>query len=84
VVTEIVARLDGIPLAIELAASRASMLSLPQLRDRLAQRLEWLRTDRRDVTQRHATLRGAIAWSWSLLGEEVPHAGPVLRWSETT
>jgi predicted ATPase len=69
-VAEIVARLDGIPLAIELAASRASMLSLLQLRDRLAQRLEWLRTDRRDVTERHATLRGAIAWSWSLLTDE--------------
>ncbi len=70
IISDIVARLDGIPLAIELAASRASMLSLTQLRDRLAQRLEWLKSDRRDLDQRHTTLRGAIAWSWSLLDEE--------------
>ncbi|MDB4996316.1 MAG: Transcriptional regulator, LuxR family protein, partial [Myxococcaceae bacterium] len=70
VVAEIVARLDGIPLAIELAASRASILSFPQIRDRLAQRLEWLRSDRRDVSERHATLRGAIDWSWSLLTDD--------------
>jgi predicted ATPase len=69
-VAEIVARLDGIPLAIELAASRASILSFSQIRDRLAQRLEWLRTDRRDVAERHTTLRGAIEWSWSLLTED--------------
>ena len=66
----IVAGLDGIPLAIELAASRASMLSLAQLVERLAQGLDWLKSDRRDRSARHSTLREAVAWSWSLLDEE--------------
>lgn len=66
----IVSGLDGIPLAIELAASRASMLSLAQLLDRLAQGLDWLKSDRRDRSPRHSTLREAVAWSWSLLDDE--------------
>ena len=66
----IVTGLDGIPLAIELAASRASMLSLSQLADRLEQGLGWLKSDRRDRSPRHSTLRDAVAWSWSLLDDD--------------
>lgn len=67
---EVVAGLDGIPLAIELAASRAPLLSLAQLVERLGQGLDWLKSDRRDRTPRHATLRNAISWSWSLLDDD--------------
>ncbi|HVG62739.1 MAG TPA: adenylate/guanylate cyclase domain-containing protein [Hyalangium sp.] len=66
-VADIVRRLDGIALAIELAAARAALLSVGQIRDRLSKRFELLRSGRRDAVQRQATLRGAIDWSWSLL-----------------
>ncbi|MBI4866048.1 MAG: AAA family ATPase [Candidatus Wallbacteria bacterium] len=69
VVEEIVRRLDGIPLALELAAGRAGVLSLEQIRDQLSRRFRLLASRKRDVPVRQATLRGAIDWSWNLLSE---------------
>jgi predicted ATPase/DNA-binding response OmpR family regulator len=63
----LVRRLDGLPLVIELAASRLGHLGPRQLLDRLDQRLDLLASDRRDLPARQSTLRGAIRWSWDLL-----------------
>ncbi|MEZ4380337.1 MAG: AAA family ATPase [Nannocystaceae bacterium] len=63
---EIVRRLDGIPLAIELAAARLTALSIPQLRDRLVDRLGLL--VRRGDDGRHASMRRTIADAWEQLG----------------
>jgi predicted ATPase len=65
----IVRELEGIPLAIELAAARAGALGLASLHRRLQQRLEVLRSDLRDRPDRHATMRAAIEWSWPSLTE---------------
>ncbi len=64
---EIVSRLDGIPLAIELAAARANLMSTQQLRDRLNRRFDVLRGRARDRSARRATMEGALDWSWELL-----------------
>ncbi len=69
-VADIVRQLDGIALAIELAAARMALLSVSQLRERLSRRFELLRAGRRDGRARQATLRGAIDWSWNLLEPE--------------
>ncbi|ATB50246.1 ATP-binding protein [Corallococcus macrosporus] len=69
-VADIVRQLDGIALAIELAAARMSLLSVSQLRERLPRRFELLRAGRRDGHTRQATLRAAIDWSWNLLEPE--------------
>ncbi|GMU05994.1 ATP-binding protein [Corallococcus caeni] len=66
-VADIVRQLDGIALAIELAAARVSVLGVEQLRERLSKRFDLLRVGRRDAPARQATLRGAIDWSWNLL-----------------
>ncbi|MBN1207427.1 MAG: AAA family ATPase [Myxococcaceae bacterium] len=66
-VSEIVRRLDGIALAIELAAARTPVLGVAQIRERLSRRFELLRAGRRDASARQSTLRGAIDWSWNLL-----------------
>nr|WP_240359724.1 adenylate/guanylate cyclase domain-containing protein [Pyxidicoccus trucidator] len=66
-VADIVRQLDGIALALELAAARMGLLSVSQLRERLPRRFELLRGGRRDASARQATLRGAIDWSWNLL-----------------
>jgi predicted ATPase len=66
-VTEICARLDGMPLAIELAAARVKVLSPSSMRTRLASRLQLLTGGARDLPQRQQTLRAAMDWSYDLL-----------------
>jgi tetratricopeptide (TPR) repeat protein len=70
VVAEITARLDGLPLAIELAASRLKLLSPAELLERLGRRLPLLTGGARNVPERQRTLRAAIEWSHDLLGPE--------------
>jgi len=67
-VTSICRRLDGMPLAIELAAARTRLLPPRALLARLDQRLDVLRSDARDRPERHRTLREVIGWSHGLLG----------------
>jgi predicted ATPase/class 3 adenylate cyclase len=67
-VAQVCARLDGLPLAIELAAAQLRMLSPAELLERLEHRLP-LRTGARDVPERQRTLRGTIEWSYRLLDE---------------
>jgi predicted ATPase/class 3 adenylate cyclase len=67
-VVEICRRLDGIPLAIELAASRMASMSAREVRDRLDQRFRLLVGSRRGL-ERHQTLRHAVAWSYDHLDD---------------
>jgi predicted ATPase len=67
-VTEICRRLDGIPLAIELAASRMASMTASEMRDRLDHRFRLLVGSRRGL-ERHHTLRHAVAWSYDLLAD---------------
>ncbi|MEO8346373.1 MAG: winged helix-turn-helix domain-containing protein [Betaproteobacteria bacterium] len=67
VVAEICRRLDGIPLAIELAAARLPLLGIEGLRDRLDQRFNVLTANSRVVLRRHQTLRATLEWSHGLL-----------------
>jgi len=66
-VTEICSRLDGLPLAIEMAAALVKALSPQAMSERLAHGLMQLTAGARNLPERHQTLRGAIAWSYSLL-----------------
>ncbi len=68
-VLEICRRLDGIPLAIELAASRMVSMTVTEVRDRLNDRFRLLVGSRRGL-ERHQTLRHAVQWSYDLLGED--------------
>jgi predicted ATPase/class 3 adenylate cyclase len=69
-VAEVCARLDGLPLAIELAAARVKFLSPQAILTRLQSRLKLLTGGARDVHARHQTLRNTIAWSHDLLSEQ--------------
>ncbi len=69
-VAEICYRLDGLPLAIELAAARVKLFSPQALLGRLDHRLTILTGGARDLTPRQQTLRGAIDWSYRLLGAD--------------
>jgi predicted ATPase len=66
-VAEICRRLDGLPLALELATARINLFSPEELRDRLDDSLQLLRTGARDLPARQQTLRTTIEWSYDLL-----------------
>jgi predicted ATPase/DNA-binding winged helix-turn-helix (wHTH) protein/Flp pilus assembly protein TadD len=68
-VVEICRRLDGIPLAIELAAARVPLLGVEGVRERLNERFRLLTAGSRLALRRHQTLRAALEWSYSLLSE---------------
>ena len=68
-VAEICVRLDGLPLAIELAAARIRILSPQAMLGRIEHRLSLLAGGSRDLPERQQTLRGAIAWSHDMLDE---------------
>ena len=67
---EICRRLDGLPLALELAAARLRSLPLPELAERLDDRFRLLTGGSRTALPRHRTLRAVVDWSWELLGED--------------
>nr|WSW69567.1 winged helix-turn-helix domain-containing protein [Streptomyces sp. NBC_00995] len=67
---EICRRLDGLPLAIELAAARLRMLTPQQIAERLDDRFRLLTSGSRTVLPRQQTLRAVVDWSWDLLAED--------------
>ena len=69
-VKEIVARLDGLPLAVELAAARTKLLPPEAMLALLDERLDLLSRGARDLPDRHRALRDTVAWSYDLLGTE--------------
>ena len=68
--TDLCRRLDGIPLAIELAAARAKVMSVEQIADRLDERFRLLTRGGRTAVARQQTLQGAIDWSYELLSDD--------------
>lgn len=66
-IVEIVRRLDGLPLAIELAAARTRILPVAEVRARLSDRFRLLTGGSRTAMPRHQTLRAVVDWSWELL-----------------
>lgn len=69
-VIEICERLDGLPLAIELAAARTKTMTVGEIRQRLDDRFRLLSGGRRRASQRQQTLQGAVEWSYGLLTED--------------
>jgi non-specific serine/threonine protein kinase len=70
-VAELCVRLEGLPLALELAAARAMVLSPAQMLAQLENRFAFLTSRRKDVAERQRSLRGAIEWSYRLLDPEL-------------
>ncbi|MEU6388894.1 BTAD domain-containing putative transcriptional regulator [Streptomyces sp. NPDC046939] len=70
VIDDICAALDGLPLAIELAAARLRTLTVDELAERLGDRFRVLSRGDRTKAPRHRTLRAVVEWSWELLDEE--------------
>ncbi|HEX6335386.1 MAG TPA: BTAD domain-containing putative transcriptional regulator [Jiangellaceae bacterium] len=66
-VEEICRHLDGLPLAVELAAARVRVMSVAEIAERLDDRFSLLRGGARDLPERHHTLRAVVSWSWNLL-----------------
>ena len=73
-VADIVARLDGLPLAVELAAARVRTMSAEEVRRALDDRFALLRSRDRSAPARHQTLTAVIEWSWDLLTAEEQRA----------
>ena len=73
-IVELLETLDRLPLAIELAAHRADMFGVIELRDRIGRDFELLRSRKRDVADHHASLEATFAWSWRLLKEDEQRA----------
>jgi predicted ATPase/tetratricopeptide (TPR) repeat protein len=69
-VRSLVARLDGLPLAVELAAAKVRVMSVAEIERRLENRFALLRGGSREAPQRHQTLLAVIDWSWNLLDED--------------
>ncbi|WP_129298113.1 ATP-binding protein [Streptomyces lydicus] len=63
-------QLDGLPLAVELAAARVRVLSVPEIARRLGDRFALLRGGARDAPERHRTLHAVVEWSWNLLATD--------------
>ncbi len=76
-VADVVERLDGLPLAIELAAAKVRVMSAADIARRLENRFSLLRGGDRSAPDRHQTLLAVIDWSWDLLGDVEKRA---LRW----
>ncbi|WP_370964407.1 BTAD domain-containing putative transcriptional regulator [Amycolatopsis sp. cg9] len=68
-VRQLCAHLDGLPLAIELAAARSRVMSVPEIARHLDDRFALLRGGARDAPPRHRTLQAVIDWSWNLLDQ---------------
>nr|WP_238341540.1 BTAD domain-containing putative transcriptional regulator [Actinopolymorpha rutila] len=66
-VADVCRHLDGLPLAVELAAARVRALSVPEIARRLEDRFAVLRGGARDAPERHQTLHAVVEWSWNLL-----------------
>jgi predicted ATPase len=73
-VRQLVGALEGLPLAIELAARRTPLLSPSAILARWQQRLRLLRAERRDAPARHTTLADTFEWSWELLDQDEQRA----------
>ncbi len=73
-VTALVERLDGLPLAIELAAAKVRVMSVAEIARRLEDRFALLSGRDRSAPDRHQTLEAVIAWSWNLLGADEQQA----------
>ena len=66
-IVRICRQLDGLPLAIELAAARTNAFTVEEIEQRLDQRFAWLTAGRRSSPTRHQTLRALVDWSYELL-----------------